>query len=259
MIIYDKQKKKAPNEQPNKKKSINYTANTSVIIIVICAFVAILGVIYFYQQQKSRDNYSYLKIYKDQPLIMTRHDNGNEEYPIVVPYINIDSNAVLGANDEILAYAQSFANKKNNAVTYEYEMNGKILSLVLKAVNNNTGGDPIVDFKTYNINLEKIELLNTDQVLEMFGVSYKQVETIIKSKFQNYYKQEVQEKYIDKSICGYECFLEWRGVKSDDYLDKTSYYIKNGQLIAFKPFVTKTPLKEEKFYENETYEFQITS
>lgn len=258
MIIYDKQKK--PNTTQNtKKKKMPTNSNNIIILVIICAVLAIIGIIYFYQHQKSKDSYSYLKIYDDQPLVMTRHDNENKEYPIVVPFINIDSNEILGANDEILSYAQSFANKKNNAITYEYEINGPILSLVLKAVNNNTGGDPIVDFKTYNINLEKVELLNADEVLEIFDTNYDQIKSVIKGKFQNYYKQEVQEGYIDKSICGYECFLNWRGVSSDNYLDKISFYIKSGQLIVYKPFVTQTLLKEEKFYENETYEFQITS
>lgn len=258
MIIYDKQKKPTATQQP-KKKRLQANSNNIIILVIICAVLAITGIIYFYQHQQSKDSYSYLKIYEDQPLVMTRHDNENEQYPIVVPFINIDSNEILGANDEILAYAQSFANKKNNAITYEYEINGPILSLVLKAVNNNTGGDPIVDFKTYNINLEKIELLNADEVLEIFGVNYDQIESIIKSKFQTYYKQEVQEGYLDKSICGYECFLNWRGVSSDNYLDNISLYIKSGELIVYKPFVTQTLLKEEKFYEDETYEFQITS
>ena len=232
MIIYDRQKK--PNAtQHTKKKRLQTNSNNIIILVIICAVLAIIGIIYFYQHQQSRDSYSYLKMYKDQPLIFTRHDNENEQYPIVVPFINIDSNEILGANDEILAYAQSFANKKNNAITYEYEINGPILSLVLKAVNNNTGGDPIVDFKTYNINLEKIELLNADEELKI--------------------------GYIDKSICDYECFLNWRGVDVDNYLDKISFYIKSGQLIVYKPFVTKTLLKEEKFYEDETYEFPITS
>ena len=258
MIIYDKQKKPTTRQKQNRKR-IQADSNNIIIIIIICAVLAIIGIIYFYQHQQSRDSYSYLKMYKDQPLIFTRHDNENEQYPIVVPFINIDSNEILGTNDEILSYAQSFANKNNNAITYEYEINGSILSLVLKAVNNNTGGDPIVDFKTYNINLEEIKLLNADEVLEMFGINYNQVEAILKNKFKDYYKQEVKEGYIDKSICDYECFLSWRGVDVDNYLDKISFYIKSGQLIVYKPFVTKTLLKEEKFYEDETYEFQITS
>ncbi len=258
MIIYDKPKKPTTTQKKNKKR-VQFDSNNILIIIILCALLAIIGIIYFYQHQKSIDNYQYLKIYDEYPLVMTRHDNENEQYPIVVPYINIDSNEITGVNDEILAYAQSFASKKNNAITYEYNINGSILSLVLKAVNNNTGGDPIVDFKTYNISLEKIKILNADEVLELFDLNYNQVETIIKNKFQNYYKQEVKEGYIDKSICNYECFLSWRGVSTDNYLDKISFYIKSGQLIVYKPFVTQTLLKEEKFYENETYEFQITN
>ncbi len=258
MIIYDKPKKPTTTHKQNKKR-VQFNTNNILIIIIFCALLAIIGIIYFHQHQKSIDSYQYLKIYEEYPLIMTRYDNENEQYPIVVPYINIDSNEMAGANDAILAYAQSFANKKNNAITYEYEINGSILSLVLKAVNNNTGGDPIVDFKTYNINLEKIEILNADEVLELFDANYNQVEAIIKNKFQTYYKQEVQEGYIDKSACAYECFLNWRGVSADNYLDKVNFYIKSGQLVAYKPFVTQTLLNEDKFYENETYEFQITS
>ena len=112
MIIYDKQKKPTTRQKQNRKR-IQADSNNIIIIIIICAVLAIIGIIYFYQHQQSRDSYSYLKMYKDQPLIFTRHDNENEQYPIVVPFINIDSNEILGANDEILSYAQSFANKKN--------------------------------------------------------------------------------------------------------------------------------------------------
>ena len=111
MIIYDRQKK--PNAtQHTKKKRLQTNSNNIIILVIICAVLAIIGIIYFYQHQQSRDSYSYLKMYKDQPLIFTRHDNENEQYPIVVPFINIDSNEILGANDEILAYAQSITIKK---------------------------------------------------------------------------------------------------------------------------------------------------
>ncbi len=254
MIIYDKRKPTIKKKSTRKSK---LNTNTNFFIPIILAVVAIFGVIYFCTSQQNKDKYSNLKIYEDESLVFTRHDNEDKEHPIVVPYINIDSENIESINNEILDYAQSIANKKNNAIIYEYEINSNILSLVLKSIINNNDSVPTAEFKTYNINLDTIELITPDELLELFGVNYNQVEQVLESNFKKYYADEVKEGYINKSICDYECFLNWRGI--EEYLDSVAFYVQSGTLIAYRPFVVNTILEEKDFYKEETFEFQITS
>lgn len=252
MIIYDKKStnKKKITKSPNKE------INLKQLFPIFIAVIAIICVIIFYIYNQKKENYSNIKIYQDEPIVMTRYDNNNSKYPIIVPFINIDNDTVESLNTEILNYSQEYAKKKKNAITYEYEINGDIISLVVKAINNNTGEAPRAEYRTYNFNLETLKQISDDELLELFGQDYKTVEKIIENKLKYYYADEVKTGYITKAECNYNCFLKLRHI--DNYLDGVCFYIKSGSLIAYRPFIIHSILGEEKYYKNETFEFPIT-
>ena len=78
----------------------------------------------------------------------------------------------------------------------------------------------------------------------------------IETKFRNYYNEEVKEGYLTAKECDYTCFLKYREVSN--YLDDVEYYINNKNLVAYRPFATKSIFSEEEFYKEETFAFQIT-
>ena len=253
MIIYDKKEPTTKKKKQTKKTMKDF--HPVQYLQLGLAVLTIFGIIYFYIYQNNIKNYKNIKIEKNSPLVLTRFSNDNSNYPIDVPYINIKSDTVEKINSEILANCQTLANKKNSVIIYEYETNGEILSLVLKTIDN-TKLVPVVEFKTYNINLKTISLLNDDEILALYNLRKTDVEKTIESKFRNYYNEEVKEGYLTSKECNYDCFLKYREVSN--YLDNVEYYISNKNLVAYRAFATKSIFSEEEFYKEETFAFQIT-
>lgn len=253
MIMYDK-KEFTTTKKKQTKKTIKDLHPVQYLQIGL-AVLTIFGIIYFYIYQNNLKNYKNIKIDKNSPLVLTRFSNDNTNYPIAVPYINIKSDAVDNINKEILDNCQSLVNKKNSVIIYEYETNGEILSLILKTIDN-TKLVPVVQFKSYNINLKTIKFLTDNQILALYDLTEKEVEKTIETKFRNYYNEEVKEGYLTAKECDYTCFLKYREVSN--YLDDVEYYIKNKNLVAYRPFATKSIFSEEEFYKEETFAFQIT-
>ena len=69
------------------------------------------------------------------------------------------------------------------------------------------------------------------------------------------YEDEVYKGYLVKQECDYECFLGWREV--DDYLDSVSYFVRDGKLIAYRPFTVYSVYGEEEYFTDKDYEFVI--
>ena len=113
----------------------------------------------------------------------------------------------------------------------------------------------ITYFRSYNINLKKLELIENDSLLSFFDVNYENVHDIIASQLYTYYKNIVEEGYYQEEECDYSCFLSYREI--NDYLDDVTYYVKNGNLIAYKPFVFSSVYGEEYFFNDEHFEFLI--
>ena len=63
----------------------------------------------------------------------------------------------------------------------------------------------------------------------------------------------IEDGYFSSSKCDYSCFLHNRSVSN--YIDNTHYYIKNGDLVVYKPFVFYSALGDGDYFETDNYEF----
>ena len=220
----------------------------TIIFLLIMIFC-----LYFEKQQ---NNYSNIKEYKNNYLVFTKTENvTSKTYSIHVPYINIKADTGKAINDDIDSFVNSFSHCKNLVVSYEYDINGIILSVVIKVVDYDTDYAPDVFFKSYNINLDTLDIISDDSLLDFFGIDSSGVEAKMENQFRIYYDELVSEGYYHKDECNYSCFLKYRGV--ENYLDSLSYYVKNGDLIAFKPFVFASIYGEEAFFKESHFEFLL--
>ena len=243
------------NKWVNKEKHFRIDDSTKRVLIIAGASFLVLLLIIIVIVQKSSENYNNIKIDKNNYLVYSKIEKPDNTYSKYVPYINIKSNAVIFANQEIDNFVSNYIDSPKALVTYEYNINGIILSVVVKVMDFNDEYAPVVDFRTYNINLKTRQVLSDDELLSLFQTNTDSVSSSIRGVFEKYYSDLVNEGYYVESECNYDCFLKYRDVYS--YMDNVHYYIKDGNLIAYKPFVFYSILGDEEYFKAEDFEFLL--
>lgn len=244
------QRRMQPRPRPNKRS----TKQDSIYQMFIIAVILVTIVIAFIQK-KNNENFNNIKQDKGAYLVYTKYEDKSTKYTKEVPYVNLKADVFKEVNADILKFCNPFMNSSKSVITYEYDINGIILSVVVKVINNDTTYAPEPYFRTYNINLAKEEVIADEALLEFFGVNKRTVETKIKRKLQSYYRDLVKERYYAANECSYDCFLKYRGVKN--YLDYVSYYVNDGKLIAYKTFIAHSIFGEEEYFTDKSFEFEI--
>ncbi len=247
MIINTDIKKKHLEEKEAPKKT-----NNKPILLLLLSILLIIFIIFYVIVKSYYSNYNYLKEDKKEYLVYTRYNQNNIE----VPYINVKSNNIQSINNEIVNYCNKYSHIENIQISYEYDISGKYLSLIINILNEDAEYGPEVNFKTYIIDLKSKKIIKDKELLEMFNVSLDTVSEKIKGQLEEYYNDEVKEGYLEKEECNYECFLKYRDI--NNYLDDIEYAIKGGKLVVFKPFKFKSIYGEEEFFNDSHFEFEIT-
>lgn len=236
-----------------KHKQLNPKLQKAYIII---GTIIIISIILIYGYLKiNTENYNNIKLDKNNYLIYTKYSDMNTKYTKEVPYVNLKADVFKEVNTDIINFCQKYIESEKSIITYEYDVNGIILSLVVKVINNETTFAPEPYFRTYNINLETQEVIADEALLQFFQIDKSTIENKIKRKLQNYYGEIVKEKYYSSNECSYECFLKYRGI--NNYLDYVSYYVRDGKLIAFKTFIAHSIFGEEEYFNDKSFEFEI--
>lgn len=226
------------------------------VIPFIVVGIFIILVIAYYIYINHYDNYNYIKKDTGKYLVFTSYTKNNSDKTVTeVPEINIDSADVTAINKKISSFAEKFLSKAGNKMSYETQLNGEVLSVLLKMVNANTGYAPEVDFYSYNINLKTLELMTDSQILSLYGVSLDTIKTKIENQFQSFYNDEVSKGIVVGEECNYECFLRWRNIQN--YMDSVHYYIQQGKLIVYRPFSVYSVYGEENYFQEEDFQFYI--
>ena len=221
-----------------------------VILLIVLLIVHYLYLNYY-------RNYNYIKEDVSQNLVYTSETFKNkQDLYNEIPYVNIDSDDARLVNETVQNYADSFLENENNLLVYNSQVNGKVLSIVLRMTEySDDSSYPEVVFHTYNFNLDTQKLMNDDEVLSFFDVTKEDVEKKVEEQFKKYYEEEVYLGYFVEEECDYQCFLSWRGI--DNYMDSLHYYIKNGKLIAYRCFSTYSVYGEEEYFTDEHFEIYI--
>ena len=226
-----------------------------VPIVIIGAIVLIVFIVVFSIVRNQNIGYSNIKEDENKAIVYTLKTSGTETFYKEVPYLNIKDSYAKTINEDIDYFVSDYVDNNKVILSYEYNINGNILSLVIKVVDYGEKNVPKSYFRTYNVDLDNKELLYDDQLLANYGVTSLDVSNIIENQFRNWYKDVTKEGYVEEEECDYECFLKYKEV--EDYLDEVSYYIEKGNLIAYKPFVFYSIFGEEKYFKEDDFKFMI--
>ena len=226
-----------------------YKKNLPKFIIIVILALAFL--IYYGLSNKLTDNYNYLKEDKSKYLVYTKTKSIADSYYQYIPYVNLKGELGTLINNDIETYLTNF--KKNNiCITYESDLNGKILSLVIKIEDHSyVESASITYFKSYNINLGTKEVIDNDTILNYFEITNEEVQTKLNEKIEEQYKY-LKSNNLIATNCNYSCFI--KSSELNNNLDDAQFFIRDGQLIVFKPYTYISTSSDE----NTLFDFQIT-
>lgn len=238
-----------------KKRFSQLEDSTKKAFIIGGAFFLITLVIIVYRTSNSSNNFNNIKRDKNNYLVYSKIEKSDETFPKYVPDINIKSDVVNKVNEDIDSFVEGYLDSDKTLVTYEYNINGILLSVVVKVMDYQKEYAPEIYFRTYNINLDTKKVISDESLLDFFGITEEEVSEIIENGFKEYYSDLVKEGYYAEEECNYECYLGYRDVSN--YLDNVHYYIKNGDLIAYRPFVFYSIFGDEEYFESKHFEFLL--
>ncbi len=226
------------------------------ILIAIVVFLIVL-IIANSIIKNNNENYNNIKINKSKYLVYDKYNNNEDKFIKKVPQININSTSVEAINKDINLFIADFINIDECIINYEYNINGIILSVVVKIIDyesEETG--PKAYFRTYNINLDTTSAISDESLLQFYGIqSEQEIAEPIKNKFQEHYTKEAKEGFIEANLCNFDCYIENRGFTS--YLENVSYYVKEAKLYAFKPFNFYSIYGEQEYFKESDFMFLI--
>ena len=222
------------------------------IIILISILLIISLVVYGIIKIDSR-NYNNIKLDKNNYLVYTIESNESGYYIQNIPFINIKGQIIEVINKDINDFTNKYKEDNIN-INYEYNISGKILSLILKIEDHSKIEDAtIASFRSYIINLDTLELLSNKEILNYFNLTEQDINILLGNKINDDYTNLVNNSVIKQSECNYNCYLNNRGINQSNYLDGTYYFIRDGKLIVFKA-INFIPLYEKEEIE---YEYEI--
>ena len=248
------QRRKRMQMQEKRNSSKNNNTNRLIIIIAIAIFLIIFILVYGINKNKDL-NYNDIKENKNKDLVYTRYQKNTDNYTVEVPYLNMNIGVAAGINQDIEVFVDEFMKTNKAFITYKYNINGHILSLIVQIVDYDVETVPQTYFRSYNVNLSNGDLISEQALLDYYGITKDKVESIIKNQFQDYYNEEVAEGYLVKEECDMACFLKYR--EMNGYMENLNYFIKDSKLYIYKPFQVYSIFGEEDFYKDSDFEFLI--
>lgn len=236
----------------NNQKKIEYNKKLLIALIIVLILYVILLVV----KNKNDQTYTNYKDDESKEYVYTKYESSKNNAK--VPYINLLTEDAKKVNQEILNLTTEYlkSTNKNKTVTYRYNQNKNILSVVLSFRDINEYDQLKYSYKTYVFDLKKsAKLLTDNEIIDKFDITYAEVNEIMAKTMKEKYVDEVKKGFIEKNECNYSCFLENRNI--NNYIDQANYYIENAHLMVYRAFEVYSIYGEEEYFTRNDFKFLI--
>lgn len=225
------------SEEYKEKKSkskldkIQLSNSTIILIIIVISFLLVALVAYGIVRLNT-NNYRSLKEDSSKDIVYTIYSNS--KYSQEVPYINLKGDIYKEVNDNIQEIAGEYLDKETGTITYDYNLNGNFISLVL-VITEYIGDSPRNNFYTYNIETTNKQLLSKEALIDYYKTNTEEIKNRVLYELEKAYKDKIETGALTEESCDFDCYISWRGSQNLDP-ENYSYYIKDGYLAAYVPF-----------------------
>ena len=239
--VYDEYKPKTNKQKNVESQNIIYLR----IGMVMAGILIFALLIYGLTKINANNPYAKLKEKSSENFVYPAYSDDTQK----IPYVNIRGFEKL--NKEIENLTAKYKGKSNATISYKYNINGIVLSLII-SIMHDTDEVPKLIFKSYNINLDTEGVIIDNQLLKYYGIDTNTVDKKVQAKFQEHYIKEVKKGYIVKEECNFDCYLSLRG----NY-KAYSYYVENGNLYAYVPFDAYSIYAEEEYFKDKDFKIYL--
>ena len=221
-----------------------------IIIIIIVLFIILISILLL---NNKKFNYKNLLLNKDYDIVYNSVYTEKEQ----VPFINIDNEVTNNVNKEIDNLYQDYLIFSAGSFTYKYNVSDNILSIIITAYVNKPENEQLsIIYRSYNIDLKEMKLLTNENILDKYNITEEKMNYFLSNKFVNYYNDLIKNNYFTEEQCDYNCFLDSKNI--DNFLDDNNYYINNNHLELYKYFNIYTDYNEEKYFNENSFHFNVT-
>jgi len=220
-----------------------------VVVLVLAIAATIVKKIYV-------NRYDKYKINKKQDFIYTRREYKNSNSSI--PYVNINTSFAKDLNKQIENLADSYrdSNTPNNSMSYRFNINANIVSLVVIFKSINEEDELEFDFVTYVFDLDnKAKALDDEEILSKYNLTEDDISKELKKQMKKKYDYEIEEEILPDTCDFEECFLSLRNI--ENYLDNVNYFIENDELVVYRSYKVYSEYNEEDIYSRDDFKFYI--
>lgn len=243
----------------NKNKT-DYSLLFMIIFIILAVVFITMSLIITMKKSEEKVDVNVEKIIPSKDYVYTVEKQENvtreDEYD-EIPYINLDGDKYKEINQEIVNNYQKLKNTFEYDYSYQYSISKNILSIIIfSKYIKEEGVFSVESYKSYNIDLSEDKVLSDDELLEKYKLTKENLNSLLRARFEAYYKDTVREGYYTEEECSYECFIKNRGL-TPSYLDGVSLYVENNDLYAYKYFYKDSDYDEGKYFDSIDYKIVI--
>lgn len=187
-------------------------------IVVVFLFVLLLNIKY-----NKIDN----KTYKNLNLVFKMNNFGKN----YMPYININTNEINNLNKEIVTFYYQTINNSKNSFIYNSKIVDNVVQVLIKTKEYDTSNTFYNEkYLVYYINTDTNKIMPKSEFIHKFSIN-DNITNKINSKLHNIYEKNINEGYLEKEVCDYECFLEINNINSLN--DNLVYYIDDNNINVY--------------------------
>lgn len=164
-------------------------------------------------------------------IVTSESSNGSN-----LPEINMNSSDTKAINEYIKKLYKEYTSDGKSKLNYTTFTYNNIVSLLVTIDKyEEETGKYIKQYLTFNINKDNGKFIEKQDLADSLKIDFDEILSIIQNKFQNYYNDEIEKKYI--SSIDFDTYMkELRGI--DILFEKTNLAIENNSLIAYVNFFT---------------------
>ena len=240
-----------------------YLEENKKMVIIIAVFVIFLIILTIIVNSLKPNNKvlitSYVTRLKKDDI--TLNDNSCDlDYVLEynkIPYFNLNNETYNKINNEIIYDFLLRACYQDGEIDYEAYLNDNILSVLLNISYETDDDMAYLEYKTYNIDINKHELVSNIDILNKYNVTLNDVVSTVLKRFQEFYEYEYTNNWLDNTIT-FNDYLEILGYKGITLDDLKLFIDKNNDLNLTYEYELSEGMRRDEGYPNLSIKFKLT-